>query len=121
MGSWVHGFMGSWFMVHGSWVHEFMGSWVHAHPRDEAVWKLRNPKSRRPARAGKRGAFETGLSDRTRPEIIGHPGHRRTATPSHRVEYGTILPGPATYILDKTRPLSRFPLGPLIQVRRWMV
>jgi hypothetical protein len=66
---------------------------VYAHPRDEVVWKLRSPRSRRPARAGKEGAFETGLWDRSCPEIIGHPDHRRTATPSHRVEYGTIPSG----------------------------
>jgi hypothetical protein len=27
MGSWVHGFMGSWFMVHGFMVH---GAWCHS-------------------------------------------------------------------------------------------
>jgi hypothetical protein len=63
----------------------------------------------------KRGTSDTGLWNRTCPEIIGHSDHRRTTTSSLRVEYGTIPSGPATDILDKTCPLSRFSLGPLMQ------
>jgi hypothetical protein len=95
MGSWVHGFMVHGFLVHGfmgSWVLGFMGSWVHAHPRDEAVWKLRNPKSRRPARPGKKRNARNRIMgpNRSGDHRTSRSSRRRNFFPQSRIGYNPL-------------------------------